>query len=177
MDIQAAVLPAKLINTSWYLFRLAPLFGFRRDQGSFARYRQGLGALLQARGQSGASTAGGGSARLPPSEQRDLTRVGQITMTTLTGLQVAEEDVQPVHIVLHSKQVLASGAEAAALGQVILCGCGTPQHGEFTHFPLLLAKGLKSFIQAILAWLEVSFLSRSIRVQKLSLPRREDHER
>jgi hypothetical protein len=106
--------------------------------------------LTQARGHVGGSTV------LPPSEERDIMRVGRIDVVALPALAFSPDDAPGIRIVLHAKGVQPAGAEATPVLQAVLCAGGVAQADpSSTHFPLLLIKGLRPLMVAIQQWLEV----------------------
>ncbi|KAK3610311.1 hypothetical protein CHS0354_029777 [Potamilus streckersoni] len=143
-----------LLNKTWHVFGLSPLYNFERKSSAFQRYSKSLSSALEAESHKGCFV--------------DNDVPGSVEIGGIRGLTVNIGDQNAVGIFVRGKNRKAEDAMVytALFCCVNLQFCPIPKdlQASFKYFPIMLASGPVAIMNSINNWLESQF---DCRVTKL----------
>ncbi|KAL3859577.1 hypothetical protein ACJMK2_009793 [Sinanodonta woodiana] len=144
-----------LLNKTWHVFGLSPLYNFERKSSAFQRYSKSLSSALEAESHKGCFV--------------DNDIPGNVDIGGVRGLTVNIGDQNAVGIFVKGKN---RKAEDAMVYTALLC-CVNLQFSPipkdletfFKYFPIMLARGPVAIMDTVNEWLESQFDCRVTRLK------------
>lgn len=161
----ARAAPAALLNTTWKVHRVSPLYDCDTSPRQLSQYARELTAALEA----ARVKLTGVAVDVPESERVGASRA---QLALLPGVALYEGEAEAVRITVaragagETETQAATGTPAL---QGILCSVGSPLEPEegFVSLPVLLLKGPAALTRQVIDWLQARF---DCRVAPLHFP-------
>ncbi|ELT96885.1 hypothetical protein CAPTEDRAFT_224521 [Capitella teleta] len=142
----------ELLNKTWRLYRVSPMFKFKTECMKLRHYSVHLASHIKAEVAKG----------LAVDAQVETADAAQFSL--FSGLKIQPDESEAVEITLKQKPSRGSGEkEPRVVLTAILCCVGAPSedlrkvHSDFTQLPLMLVKGPVTLTSYLTQFLELQF--------------------
>ncbi|XP_046359935.2 centromere protein L-like [Haliotis rufescens] len=135
-----------LVNKTWKLYRLSPLYNFTPTPSHLRRYGTSLSVLVGERQRRSLIT-----------ESKDLVRS---LISPYRELTIGPDDPECIQILITGKtlkDIPTTLVTGFMFGVELQDSLVSPHNGHFKHYPVLMVKGSMSLCKALTDWLESKF--------------------